>query len=185
MAVNASGVVRQEAFDNNYQTGCINVHYSFSHNGSIGGAGRMPRYNLSKPFTCNIIIENANSTTFAHEIGHTLGLSHTHDTRGNQLNINAHNCLQESVSRTRIQGSECSHEYTKKKCSVNGDALCDTEADPMLLGKVIKVSGQFEYNGGGTDNWDEEWIPNVNNIMSYSHRDSREFFSHLCKLPLC
>ena len=60
----------------------------------------------------------------------------------------------------------------------NGDGYCDTEADPNLQGLVIgNTQNGFTYDGSGTDNWDEQWTPDIYNIMSYSRVEAREFFS--------
>ena len=62
----------------------------------------------------------------------------------------------------------------QKKCEVNGDLLCDTAADPYLYGLV---NYNCLYTGGGTDNWGDLWIPNTNNIMSYTASECMNYFS--------
>ena len=108
--------------------------------------------------------------TTAHEIGHTLGLLHTHEnTRGTgNYNGDAANCFQESVSRSMTQGIGCTFTMGKKKCEVNGDALCDTEAAPNKENaKWITINSSCNYTSGGSDNWGAAWKPPVNNYMSY------------------
>ena len=90
-----------------------------------------------------------------HEIGHTLGLLHTHESRSGSWNGEAGNCYQESVSRTRTQGFGCFGTLGKKKCEANGDYLCDTDAAPntssnRLIG--VDINDGCSYTGGGTDN---------------------------------
>ena len=108
--------------------------------------------------------------TTAHEIGHTLGLLHTHEnTRGSGIyNGDASNCYQESVSRTRTQGVGCISTIGQRKCEINGDALCDTEAAPNSTHDThIRINNLCDYVGSGTDNWGDAWNPPTRNYMSY------------------
>lgn len=84
------------------------------------------------------------TSVLSHELGHCLGLYHTHSGRG--CNDNA-NCAE------NINGSNC---------STCGDLVCDTPADPCLSGNV---NTSCEYIG------DPAFSPDVNNIMSYSPPD--------------
>lgn len=113
----------------------------------------------------------------AHEIGHTLGLYHTHHpgrNKSHSTNGQCGDCYQESVSRNRTQGLACVSTIGEKKCEVNGDFLCDTEADPFL---DFNVNGSCVYTGGGTDNWGDAWTPNGNNIMSYTTYTCMNYFT--------
>ncbi len=108
------------------------------------------------------------ATVFTHEIGHMLGLHHTHDCArcsDQKDNKDTDDCKQESVSRTRTQGLGCVSTIGAKKCEVNGDGLCDTDADPNLLGNNSCSS----YLLGGQDNWGNNWNPQLNNYMSYNN----------------
>ena len=129
--------------------------------------------------------------TTVHEIGHTLGLLHTHEnTRGSgNFNGDAGNCYQESVSRTRENGFGCFGTLGKDKCGINGDAICDTDAAPNREGggsgaqtgwEIMDLdnSTNCDYVGGGTDNWGASWTPPTTNYMSYlEFRTCRSTFS--------
>ncbi|MDF1571883.1 MAG: T9SS type A sorting domain-containing protein [Bacteroidales bacterium] len=114
-----------------------------------------------------------------HELGHSLGLLHTHENiRGiGHYNGDASTCYQESVSRTRTQGIGCTFSYGNLKCEINGDALCDTDAAPNHEGEdginigeeFIDANASCGWGGSGEDNWGDTWIPPISNIMSYVH----------------
>jgi len=100
-----------------------------------------------------------NPSTFAHEIGHYLGLIHTHEIRGFFPGPYTYECP---------DGSNCETE---------GDLLCDTPADPNLSGRMnLQCSyvlpaypppgcGQTPYN------------PQLNNMMSYATPICRDLFT--------
>lgn len=97
--------------------------------------------------------------TFAHEIGHYFGLYHTHG------KVNCGGLTDELVD-----GSNC---------ATAGDDVCDTPADPGLLG--IGCSGYLVsncvYTGSFTDNNGQPYQPDVSNIMSYAPHSCRNTFS--------
>ncbi len=80
----------------------------------------------------------------AHEMGHCLGLFHTHD------------------------NSDCDELVNGSNCNTCGDKVCDTPADPGLSGYVSSNCG---YTGGLTDTNGDYYTPLTNNIMSYSLLD--------------
>jgi hypothetical protein len=181
-------------FNTYYNARTLNIHFT---NGSDGFArGRFPWDNnpyacyiptfFTNPFTGNSL--NAGlANTLSHEIGHALGLVHTHQGRNQNNNGDCGDCYQESVSRTRKQGGACISTIGKIKCEVNGDALCDTDADPLLRVEVNGTSQVFvtadclEFNRASpyvNDNWGVAWLPTANNnairnIMSYSFAGCR------------
>lgn len=91
-----------------------------------------------------------NGSTLAHEIGHYLGLLHTHDSsNGDEL----------------ADGSNC---------AFAGDLFCDTPADPNISGDV---NSSCIYTGSDTDANGDAYNPDPTNIMSYSRKSCRDNFS--------
>jgi hypothetical protein len=131
----------------------------------------------------------------AHELGHVFGLPHTHSPgRAFWQTQNADNglCYQESVDHSRRQsenGGFCALTWltgNPYKCEVNGDQLCDTEADPNIFPHNVVNSTAapaclYSYNGNldkyRFDNWGDAWAPPTRNIMSYSGPDCLTQFS--------
>lgn len=104
-----------------------------------------------------IIIRKINSSTsLAHEVGHYFGLLHPH------RNYNKGKSKQEPVSRTRYDSKD---KNKTPLCQLRGDYLSDTPAEPKLS---FLVNNDCEFVGGAlTDDWGDNYKPNVNNIMSY------------------
>ncbi len=90
-----------------------------------------------------------NGSTLAHEIGHYMGLMHTHGGSSDEL----------------VDGSNCSTE---------GDLICDTPADPGLSGLVDSAC---VYTGTALDANNQAYVPDVTNIMSYSRKVCRTSFT--------
>lgn len=90
-----------------------------------------------------------NASTVAHEIGHFFNLFHTHET--------AH-------------GSECPD---GSNCSNNGDDVCDTPADPDLTNLVTPDCAYF----GTAMRCGQLFNPDPTNVMSYSQKSCRTYFS--------
>ncbi|MCB0632627.1 MAG: T9SS type A sorting domain-containing protein [Lewinella sp.] len=88
---------------------------------------------------------------FLHEIGHFLNLYHTH---------HAYNGLGELVD-----GSNC---------SVAGDLVCDTPADPNLYGLSLN---NCQYTGSATDLNNQVYQPDATNLMSYASFSCRNAFT--------
>lgn len=93
------------------------------------------------------------STIFAHEVGHALGLFHTHN--GTTCNINN---IYEPICAELVNGSNC--------CDC-GDFICDTEAEPILTNTASDCSFNpkcdiFEDSNG------DSYLEQTGNIMSYS-----------------
>jgi hypothetical protein len=175
---------------NNTVANVLNVHIVITSEDWTGKAN-FPWAGISFPspraFSCAVINYHSTSKVLAHEIGHTLGLYHTHHygrSSSADKNEDCGDCYQESVSRSKTQGLACVSTVGLKKCEVNGDFLCDTEADPAITfnGRApysYLFSNTCNYNTslGGKDNWGDYWTPNTSNIMSYSSTDCFSFFT--------
>ncbi len=101
-----------------------------------------------------VVVKNScalNGSTTAHEIGHYLGLYHTHSTASGDELVNGTNCL------------------------FTGDLICDTPADPRLGSH--NVSEDCVYTGDETDLNNQRYTPDPTNIMSYSRKSCRTYFS--------
>jgi len=104
-----------------------------------------------------IVMNNActatstNASTFPHEIGHYFDLFHTHEP---------------------FYGDEC---VDGSNCATAGDLVCDTAADPNVLGDV---SSSCNYTGNETDPCNgTPYDPPVENYMSYSRKQCRDVFT--------
>ncbi len=84
------------------------------------------------------------SSVTSHEMGHCLGLSHTH----------ASFCFEPEL----VDGSNC---------ATCGDRFCDTPADPNMSFEVDEFTCQWQ--GSGNDPNGDPYNPDENLIMSYTH----------------
>ena len=136
------------SFDHN-EPEVLNMYFVGDANGYCGWAN----FSTSLPRDY-IVVDNAcasNTSTLAHEIGHYFDLYHTHHTSF---------------------GDEC---VDGSNCTTAGDRLCDTPADPNVSGDV---NGDCEYTGGEVDVCNfEPYNPDPTNIMSYSRKACRDYFS--------
>ncbi len=98
-----------------------------------------------------------NGSTLAHEMGHYFNLLHTHSSSNGK----------ESV--TRNLSDECYN------CDTTGDLLCDTPADPELSSS--KVSSSCVYEEDPIDFCGEPYKPDTRNIMAYTRKSCRAFFT--------
>jgi hypothetical protein len=98
-----------------------------------------------------------NQSTFVHELGHYFDVYHTHQ---------AGSLGTENVTRNPLDA--CYNAAT------TGDLLADTDADPVLSGKV---NSSCIASGLGTGPCGLPYTPDPNNIMSYSDKACRTVFS--------
>jgi len=104
---------------------------------------------------------NSRSHTFSHEMGHCLGLWHTHhgieiggvDCNGNLADPNVHEDLVDSVGDN----------------TTTGDYIADTPPDPKMFGCTPNIYNNCVYNLGAKDSDSTLYDPDETLIMSYSH----------------
>jgi|JI9StandDraft_2_1071091.scaffolds.fasta_scaffold00513_21 hypothetical protein len=90
-----------------------------------------------------LVAANARIHVLAHEFGHQFGLSHTDNLFNPEL----------------VDGSNC---------TTAGDQLCDTQADPGLIGAADVDPSSCTYIGNATDANGDVYDPPLTNIMSNS-----------------
>ena len=95
-----------------------------------------------------------NGTSLAHELGHFFSLIHTHGIYNDQL------------TKEFVNGKNCNEE---------GDQICDTPADPKLTSK--NQNNFCRYVGDEKDCNGDTFTPDTGNIMSYSMKGCRSYFS--------
>lgn len=95
-----------------------------------------------------------NGSTLPHEVGHFFSLIHTHG----PTNL--------GLTSELVNGSNC---------DTDGDEICDTPADPQL--SYSNVDANCIYTGVETDANGDTFVPNPNNLMSYSRKECRTLFS--------
>ncbi|MCB0445928.1 MAG: T9SS type A sorting domain-containing protein [Gelidibacter sp.] len=141
----------ETALTNTYGVaGLINIYFAdtaTSNGDSVCGYAYYP----GGPDT--IIMKNScalNGSTLAHEMGHFFSLRHTHGGTANEL----------------VDGSNCTTE---------GDYLCDTPADPKL--SYSNVTSSCTYIGTDTDANGDTYVPDPQNVMSYSRKQCRILFT--------
>jgi len=143
----------------NKEKGVINVHVVNKLNKQILGLGGGNPRALYNSVTDAIVIEQDHfRSTLAHEVGHWLGLLHTH------RNYNKGKCKQEAVKRDRKYDGCLKNGLI---CEKSGDGLCDTPAEPLLINRI----SDCKYTGNLTDEWGDKYNPSSTNIMSYHHEE--------------
>jgi hypothetical protein len=100
-----------------------------------------------------------NTSTLPHEMGHCLGLYHTH-----------HGTVNEGGGDT----NQCPELVNGSKSFICGDYISDTPADPSKWS-----SSSCVYIGTDKDANGDYYIPNSSNFMTYAYKPCRFLFSNL------
>ena len=149
---------QQDLLFSNHQENILNVYFvndiSF---GSGGACGYTYLPGNTNQYYDAVVMDNdcttsQSGTTLTHEMGHHLNLIHTHGPQNGTL-------TDELVSGTN--------------CSVAGDLLCDTPADPQLgYSNVNDVNCLYSESGPPTtDAQGNLFDPDTSNIMSYAPQE--------------
>lgn len=140
----------------NNVNGVINIYFTNSIVTDSGGGLCGYAYFPGGPET--ILMANScttNGSTLSHEMGHFFALSHTH---GNSNVVGS--------TEELVDGSNCES---------TGDFICDTPADPQLGNSNVNFA--CIYTGNAQDDNLDFYQPDPTNIMSYSRKQCRTFFS--------
>ncbi len=126
---------------------------SFAH--PYGRCGLASMNGINDPVSSYILVRKSclNARLVAHELGHFFNLKHTFEGSGAEL----------------VDGSNC---------TVAGDGICDTPADPYVPGEPFELylSGKdCRFISGKRDAKGEYYNPDVGNIMSYYPCDTCGF----------
>lgn len=116
----------------------------------------------------NCMIDN---TTLAHEVGHYLGLLHTHNVAFVDTLV-----VDPMTGDTINFGVEF---VDQSNCDIGGDMLCDTSADPLLGNLNVSLSN-CTYSGRERDPWGVAYSDNPPDPayrMSYAPRNCMSTFS--------
>ncbi len=127
--------------------------------GTVTSGGQaLGGYSYLPPSADRVVLSRAqgnlfDNKVFLHEMGHYLGLYHTHGKTNT------------GTSDELVNGSNC---------LTAGDDVCDTPADPNLSGGV---STNCTYIGTAQDLNNQFYVPSVANHMSYAPKACRTLFS--------
>ena len=118
---------------------------------------------------CSYIEENiacydlANTFIPIHELGHCLGLLHTHPGSHGEENV--------------IRNDDESSDTCEVNCEISADLLCDTEASTVLKNKVTFDGYDCTYIENEVDSCGYAYEPQIDNYMSYTHFECANAFT--------
>lgn len=129
-------------------------------------AGNIPsKFFLARGYSNQVPRPNSRSYVIAHEMGHCLGLFHTH-----------HNpAASGSACGGPIIGSACEEYVNGTNSHTCGDYVYDTPADPGMNYGVYQYNCQWY--GSGMDANGDPYNPDELNIMSYSIAPCLQYFT--------
>jgi len=133
----------------NPQPNMLNIWFTQNLADEYGGLCGQSSFTFSA--SQGIVMANScitGDSVMSHEIGHYWDLFHTHET---------------------AFGAEC---VSENNCTTAGDLLCDTPADPCLLGpnNIYRVNAQCQYTGGPLDPCaGAAYTPDTHNTMAYTY----------------
>lgn len=145
-----------------YTPGALNLYFTndlTSGSGSLNGYSYLP--NTNTPDIAVVRNSAATTSTMPHEVGHYFGLYHTHG---------KFNCGP-TITDELVNGCNCKG---------YGDNVCDTPADPNLLGincSGYLVNGCTYSNTTLKDANQQVFAPMVSNLMSYAPENCRTQFT--------
>lgn len=144
-----------QLFNVNNHCNAIDI-YILGTSTSFGGAG-MAQNIPSKAY----IVHGSyyNTSSLPHEMGHCLGLYHTHHGTINEGGDDINQC---SELVNGINSSTC------------GDYITDTPADPNVWSET-----SCTYTGTGVDANGQAYNPSTSNLMSYAYKPCRTNFSNI------
>ena len=134
--------------------GSLNIYFANTVSGSSGNS--LCGYAAFPGGRDIVLMKNScamNGSTFIHELGHYFGLYHTHET---------------AFGDEAVDGSDC---------SVDGDLICDTPADPKLGGSNSSANG-CTYTGTVLDEHGDFYSPKTTNVMSYMGKACRTHMTY-------
>ncbi|MBD2702666.1 fibronectin type III domain-containing protein [Spirosoma sp. BT702] len=132
--------------------------YAFYPDNSIVSTRSVISTNQSNDYIGNHLIP--------HELGHNFSLLHTH-----------------GASNGTVRTDELVTRGAGANCTAAGDFICDTPADPYLIGnqyEYVTVDGCLQYSPNNVyrDANGDPYTPSITNIMSYYHYYETDCPSH-------
>ena len=170
--VQMNGIERDSLQNTNYDSTCVNIFFinkniNFQHDFGAGIAyGILNNNEPNNYFWGSVLVIGGidtftntpitNTNVLCHEMGHILGLYHTH---------NIITC-KEYVNGVINNRTSC------------GDYISDTPADPNLKISLSNVDrNNCTYIGSEVDTFGDSYAPDTRNIMSYSLPTCLQYFS--------